>query len=137
MVKRVISLYAKQRILWLFSDGTKSSTAIRKAFKKEENLNVSRQTIWKFLCNYIKSACIGRKEGSGRPSKISEAVKRFIDQKILEDDETTATQLKKLLKDLGYSRKALGWTYRGKEYIYILDNCLPLCVSIDSSFEYL
>lgn len=123
----VLSLYAKQRILRLFFDGTKSSTAIRKALKKEENLDVSRQTIWKFLCNYIKSGCIGRKEGSGRPSKISEAVKRFIDQKMLEDDETTAAQLKKLLKDLGYSvststilrcRKALGWTYRGKEYIH-------------------
>ena len=119
----VLSVYAKQRILLLFWDGIKSSTAIKKRLKREDRLNVSRQAIWKFLRDYCKSGgCIGRKEGSGRPSKISEEVKRFVEQKMLEDDETTATQLKKLLRDRGHlmsistilrCRKVLGWTYRG------------------------
>lgn len=123
IVKMVLSVYAKQRILLLFWDGIKSSTAIKKRLKREDRLNVSRQAIWKFLRDYCKSGgCIGRKEGSGRPSKISEEVKRFVEQKMLEDDETTATQLKKLLRDRGHSmsistilrcRKVLGWTYRG------------------------
>lgn len=37
----------------------------------EDQIIVDRVTIWKFLRNYGKTWCLARKEGSGRPSKIT------------------------------------------------------------------
>ena len=65
---------------------------------------------------------MGRKEGSGRPSKVTTDMKIVVQHQMEEDDETTAYLLHKLLTDNGYNilistilcfRKELGWTYRG------------------------
>lgn len=84
---------------------------------------VSRVGIWKFLHRYERTKCVGRNEGSSRPSKITKEIKEIVERKMKEDDETTAWQIHKLLTDKGYGlsiativrcRKELGWTYRGK-----------------------
>ena len=72
---------------------------------------------------------IFRKEGSGRPSKITDRVLQLVERRMKEDDETTATQLHALLTACGISislstilrsRSCLGWTYRGSKYCQLI-----------------
>ena len=59
------------------------------------------------------------------PSLTQKMIK-IIEEKIEEDDETTASQIVKLLEDKGYNisrttviraRKALGWNFHGRRYV--------------------
>lgn len=118
----VLTLYAKQRILQHYSEGSKTSTRIKKLLE-DEGVYVSRVTVWKFLRHFEETNCLSRKEGSGRPTKITPQVKAFVEETMQKDDETTAFQLHKKLTDNGFSisistilrcRKELGWTFRGK-----------------------
>lgn len=117
----VLTLYAKQRILQYYFEGSRSSNRIKKRLE-EEGIYVSRVTVWKFLRNYNETKCLSRKEGSGRPAKITPQIKAFVEETMKEDDETTAIQLHKKLINNGYSisistilrcRNELGWTFRG------------------------
>ena len=72
---------------------------------------------------------IARNPGSGRPSKITAEVKRIVDEKMEEDDETTAVQLHQLLINKGFNislrtvlrcRSSLGWTFRGSSYYQLI-----------------
>ena len=58
-------------------------------------LSYSRTTIWKFLREYAMHGSLARKEGSGRPTKITVMVKQLVERQMLHDDETTAYQLHK------------------------------------------
>lgn len=118
----VLSLYAKQRIVYYYTQGYRTSTRIRRVLAKEDKIIVTRVTIWKFLRGYAKSGSFARKEGSGRPSKITAEVKEIVECQMKADDETTAIQLHKTLINHGYTfslstilrcRKDLGWTFRG------------------------
>ena len=73
------SEYKRQRIVSLWQDGFKAP-AIAKILAKE-NLPATRQGIQKFLKKYTESGTIGRKEGSGRKSKITAEVRRLVDEK--------------------------------------------------------
>ena len=117
------SEYKRQRIVSLWHDGFKAP-AIAKILAKE-NLPATRQGIQKFLKNYTESGTLGRKEGSGRKSKITAEVRRLVDEKMTQDDETTAKELKKMLAEHGHHvgetialkcRTELGWTRRGSAY---------------------
>ena len=83
----------------------------------------------KFLKKYTESGAIGRQEGSGRKSKITAEVRRLVDEKMMEDDETTAKELKKMLAEYGHHvgettalkcRTELGWTCRGSAYCQMI-----------------
>ena len=135
----VLSLYLKQRILSHYCDGFTTSNKIKKLLEEEE-VYISRATIWKFLHHYNVTECLGRKESSGRPSKITPEVKLVVERKMEQDDETTAHQLHKMLTDKGYTlslatilwcRKELGWTFRGiDDYTYVtLHTCSHSFVS--------
>ena len=76
------SEYKRQRIVSLWHDGFKAP-AIAKILAKE-NLPATRQGIQKFLKNYTESGTLGRKEGSGRKSKITAEVRRLVDEKTLD-----------------------------------------------------
>ena len=73
---------------FLWHDEFKAPT-IAKILAKE-NLSATRQGIQKFLKKYTECGTIGRKEGSGRKSKITAEVRRLLDEKMIEDDKTTA-----------------------------------------------
>ena len=69
---------------------------------------------------------IARKPGSGHPSNH---VRRIVEQKMRQDDETTATQLHELLIRNGISislrtvlrcREQLGWAFRGSAYCQLI-----------------
>ena len=123
----VFSTYKKQRILHFASMGLRPPT-IAKELQKEK-LKCSRVGVHKFLKYYRETGSIGRKVGSGRPSKAMAEIKRIIEDQMRVDDETTAHQLHWLLTEKGYSitlrtvlrcRTALGWTFRGSAYCQLI-----------------
>ena len=59
-------------------------------------------TISILLTCFLKGT-IARKPGSGRPSKITPQIKAIVDEKMVEDNETTAYQLYSLLNEKGYT----------------------------------
>ena len=101
MKKMVFSTYKKRRILFFASRGLKPP-AIAKEPRKED-LNCSRIGIYKFLKKYKVTGSIGRRVGSGRPSKITAEIKQIVEERMRTDDETTAYQLHCLLTQKGYS----------------------------------
>ena len=124
----VITNYQKQRILFHCSKGLKPST-IARLLLEEENIRVSRISVYKFLRRYSETASIARKPGSGRPSKITQEIKQIVEAQMQEDDETSAMQLHALLKskDINIScrtilrcRSSLGWTFRGSAYCQMI-----------------
>ena len=123
----VLSSYAKQRIIALSNDGFKAPTIAKKL--REEGIYATRVGIHKFLCVYNVTRSIRRQSGSGRPSKITYEVKALVDQQMMKDDETTASQLHQLLLNNRYyiskktilrCRKDLGWTFRGSAYCQLI-----------------
>ncbi len=87
----VYSQYKKQRVLHFYREGYKSPT-ITKLLAKE-GLRVSKNGVLKFLKRFTENGSIARKPGSGRPCKISPAMKSLIDEQMERDDETTAMQI--------------------------------------------
>ena len=123
----MLSTYAKQRIITLHEQGYKSPTISKQL--KEENIRVSRVAVYKFLKTYKATKTIRRREGSGRPSKITPEIKRLVDERMEKDDETTATQLHQLLLENGTlislqtilrCRAALGFTFCGSAYCQLI-----------------
>ena len=124
----VYSTYKKQRILYLLSRGLKAPT-IAKILREEEKLQCTRVGVAMFIKRFETTGSLGRRPGSGRPSKITAEIKRIVENQMQLDDETTAVQLHRLLNDCGYSvslrtilrcRTSLGWTFRGSAYCQLI-----------------
>ena len=92
--------YLKRRALVFRSMGL-SPAAIVKALSNE-GLSATRQGIKKFFDCYDRTMSLDRRPGSGRSSRITEAVKKIAEEQMRHDDETTATQLLVLLSGKGY-----------------------------------
>ena len=125
----VLSTYSKQRIVALFDQGFKAPTIANKL--REEVTHVTRVGIYKFLRVYEATDTIQRRPGSGRPSKITSEVKVLVEQQMIRDDETTASQLHRLLLEnhifislntILWCRANLGWTFRGSAYCQLIRN---------------
>ena len=123
----VLSTYEKQRILNYYGNGLCPSQ-IQSALKVE-NIFTCRQTVARFIKRFIDTGTIARKEGSGRPSKITDQVLELVEQTMTADDETTAIQLHVLLTSCRIrlslatilrSRILLGWTFRGSKYCQLV-----------------
>lgn len=96
----VFSEYVKLRILYHFNNGLKPYTIVR-VLSEEEGIRVSKVGVWKFLKVYRSTGTTTRRPGSGRMSKITQQVKELVDRQMEKDDETTATQLHKMLNENG------------------------------------
>ena len=123
----VFSDYIKQRIVFYYHGRLKPPTIAR--CLSEEGITASRMGIHKFLRKYTTSGSIARRQGSGRRSKLTDDIKKLVDEKMHEDDETTAMQLHQMLTVRGYAiskmtvlrcRTALGWTFRGSSYCQLI-----------------
>ena len=123
----VYSFYKKQRILYLHRKGFRPPT-IKKILEKE-GLKSTRTGIYKLLERFNNTGCITRQPGSGRPSKVTEEIKKIVEEQMRQDDETTAHQLHHLLTSKGYNlsidtilrcRSSLGWTFRGSAYCQLI-----------------
>ena len=93
-----------------------------------EGLPYSPKSVSLLLLNLKAGQSIVRKRGAGRPSTTTQRVKDLIEQ-MQKDDETTATELDRLLQVKGIKlshstilrcRRQLGWTYRGAAYCQLI-----------------
>ena len=115
------------RILCLSQRGHRLPTISR--MLQEEGMTSSRKGVANFLKRYRSTGTIALRPGSGRPTKVTEEVKRIVEERMRNDDETTAYQLHQLLTSKGYGislrtilrcRTALGWTFRGSSYCQLI-----------------
>ena len=124
----VLSLYGKQRIIYHHAKGFKAPKIAK--LLKDEGIKISRVAVHVFLIRYRETGSLTRRKGSSPPRKVSPEIKEIVEQKMQEDDETTASQLQKLLTDRGFPtiscktilrcRTELGWTFRGSAYCQLI-----------------
>ena len=124
---KAYSDYTKQVVIYHHRQGLKPGNILRKL--KQEGIKATRRGITKFLAKFIESGSVARKPGSGRPSKVTAAVRKIIDETMRTDDETTAKELQRQLPTRGHHlsrttilrcRTALGWTHRGASYCQMI-----------------
>ena len=122
-----LSLYAQQRIVVLKSTGLGFSEIAR--CLQQEDIETSKQAVWRFWQSFLELGRIGRRPGSGRPSKVNGRVMALVEAYMQMNDETTATQLHQYLLRHGIdislptvvrSRRRLGWTFRGSAYCQLI-----------------
>ena len=92
--------YIKYRIVVLHSRYGYRPPTIAKILRGEGEY-LSRRGISKFIDRYISRGTVMRKPGTGKWAKVTEEIKQLIEQKMREDDETTAVQLHRFLTDQG------------------------------------
>ena len=123
----VLSTYSKQRILYYYRNGLRPSQIL--SALRVEGIISCRQTVSRFILRFLARGTISRKEGSGRPSVITDRVLQLVEQAMKSDDETTATQLHVLLTSCEIhisfstilrSRSMLGWTFHGSKYCQLI-----------------
>lgn len=123
----VLSTYEKQRILYYYRNGLRPSQIL--SALRVEGIISCRQTVSRFILRFLARGTISRKEGSSRPSVITDRVLQLVEQAMKSDDETTATQLHVLLTSCEIrisfstilrSRSMLGWTFRGSKYCQLI-----------------
>ena len=97
----VYSDYMKQRVIVFHNEGLKA-LSIAKALRAE-GISVSRVGVHKLVAKYQETGTVARRPGSGRPAKVTETIKTIVEEQMRKDDETTASQLQKVLADHGYN----------------------------------
>ena len=123
----VYSEYVKQRIVSFHNHGLKAPSIARALGR--ESISVSRVGIYKLLMKYLETGAVVSRVGSGRPRKVTETIKTIVEEQMWKDNETTASQLQKLLSDRGYHvslrtilrcHTSLGWTFHGSTYCQLI-----------------
>ncbi len=118
----------KQQILCHYYNNKYNTPTIAKVLQ-EVGLKASCVGIVKFLKHYKESSSIARKPGSVCPSKITAEMKKFIEEQMQLNNETTTYQLHQLLVSKGFNislrtvlrcRTSLGWTLRGSAYCQLI-----------------
>ena len=126
-IKQWFTVATQQQILFFSRKGKKSTTIV--LLLREEGIYVTAPGVRNLLKKYEETGTISRRLGSGRPSKITPEVLRIVEEQMEKDDETTATQLQKILLDhqlylslttILRSRSQLGWTFRGSSYCQLI-----------------
>ena len=123
-----ISYFGKQHIIQLYYQ-CKVSFGQLSHILRLEGLDISKRTIWNVVRKYKAHGTLKRLEGSGRHFKLTAEAMTIIEEQMKANNETTATQLRKLLEDKGFSvskttticaRQHLGWTFHGRRYCQII-----------------
>ena len=113
-------MYCKQRIVQLYFKRRVSHGNIAKVLAAE-GYRVPRQTVWATIKRYKDHGTLCRLPGSGWRFKLMPKVLALIEERMQADDETTATQLVKMVNAAGYevskstiiqARRILGWTFQ-------------------------
>ena len=99
MVLSTYSVYEKQRILYYYGNGLKPSEIM--SALRVEGIQTCQKTVARFIQRFNTTGTISHKEGSDRPSKITERVLDLVGRAMRGDDETMATQLHVLLTACG------------------------------------
>ena len=122
-----LSMYARERIRQLSSDGT--SVAQMVEVLKEEGIATCRQTVWRLQRHIEEYGTVAPLHKSGRLTKLSATALQSIENMMQRDDETTGKELVNTLRGNGVSvstttalkgRCLLGWTRRGTAYCQLI-----------------
>ena len=122
-----LSMYSRERIKNLLSDGASTSDVVEKL--QNENVFTCRQTVWRLKRHIDTHGTIKPLAKSGRPTKLTPVVLQHIENTMGRDDETTAKELQSVLASNGTSvcaktalkgRRLLGWTRRGTAYCQMI-----------------
>ena len=123
----VLSKYTKQRIVALRNKGLSNSELVYEL--KREGIDTTPQSARRFYKRYLQDGTIARRQGSGRPSLLTDSVLAMVEELMRTDDETTATQIHAYLLHRGQEislptiirgRRFLGWTFRGTAYCQLI-----------------
>lgn len=97
----VFTEYTKQRILYYYLKEKKTPTI--SLLLKEEGGSCIKKRSGNVLTKLEATKCITRQPGSDHLSKITAEVKDIVEERMRQDDETTAFQLHRLLNERGYN----------------------------------
>lgn len=122
-----VTNYTRTRIECLHKQGLHPADIFR--LLKAEGLLVSLASVVRIIKKLKITGSVANLPRSGRPSKMSEAAKAFIDQQMRKDDETTSRRIQKKLAKRGVvvssttvrrARKQLGWTLQRTGYCQLI-----------------
>ena len=94
-----VSNYTRTRIELLHKQGLRPAEIFRSL--KTEGLLVSIASVVRIIKKFKITGSVANLPRSGRPTKMSEGAKAFIDQQMREDDEMTSHRIKKKLAKRG------------------------------------
>ena len=118
-----VSNYTRTRIELLHKQGLLPAEIFR--LLKAEGLLVSISSVVHIIKKFKITGSVANLPRSGRPTKMSEGAKVFIDREMRKDDEMTSGTIQKKLAKRGIvvssstvrrSRKQLGWTLQRTGY---------------------
>ena len=122
-----VTNYTRTRIELLHKQGLRPAEIFR--LLKTEGLAVSLASVVRIITKLKTTGSVANLPRSGRPTKISDEAKHFIDQQMRKDDEMTSCRIKKKLAkrgiDVGSStvrrvRNQLGWTLQRTGYCQLI-----------------
>ena len=122
--KMFLMAYCKQQIIQLYFEGRLFYGHVAKVLAAEE-FRVPKRAVWATKQKYKTHETISRLRESGRPFKLTREMLDAIKERMKQDDETTVTQLVKMLGECGFqistrtverARKALGLTFHSSRY---------------------
>ena len=122
-----VSYYTRTRIELLDKQGLNPAGIFK--LLKAEDLSVSLASIVRIIKKLKTTGSVANLPRSGRPAKLSEEAKGFIDQQMHKDDETTSRKIQKRLARRGVfvssstvrrSRKQQGWTLQRTAYCQLI-----------------
>ena len=122
-----VSDYTRTRIELLQKQGLHPAEIFR--LLKAEDLLVSLASVVRIIKKLKTTGSVANLPRSGRPTKMSEEAKAFIDRQMRKDDEMTSHKIQKKLAKRGVvvssstvrrSRKQLGWTLQRTGYCQLI-----------------
>ena len=144
--KMVLTAYCKQEIIQLYFEWRISYGNVAIVLPAE-GFRVPKRTVWATIQKYKTHGTISHLPGSGSPFKLTCEMLDAIKEQIKQDDETTATQLVKMLGERGFktstrtverARKTLGWPFHGSRYCQLIWNasCISYSCSLNKVFAH-
>ena len=122
-----VTNYTRTRIELLQRQGLHPGEILR--LLKTEGLAVSLASVVRIIKKLKTTSSVANLRRSGRPAKISDEAKVFIDQQMRKDDEMTSCRIKKKLAKHGIdvssstvrrARTQLGWTLQWTGYCQLI-----------------
>lgn len=122
-----VSDYTRTRIEVLDKQGLTPIAILRSL--RNEGLSASLASVTRIVKKIRITGSVANLPRSGRPKKLSEEAKAFIDQQMQKNDEMTSSQIQKKLEKYGISvcsatvrraRKKLGWTLQKTAYCQLI-----------------
>ena len=123
----VYTTYTQQRVLYYHFHGMRPNQISK--LLQQERIATTRRGISDLLKKYATTGAIACIPGSGRPTKVTTEMRKIVEEKMQNDDETTAIQMFCHLQEKGFSisrrsvlrcRTSLGWTFRGSAYCQLI-----------------